>query len=126
MFRMLGFLPPIGFYVLSAAVMAATWSVHDYFIEAGEPVDTRIYVVGGILAFLLGFGGFQKTLENREQASRPRVSSAEVMQKLAPSETGKKDPELDGPPTELHGPSADSPLGRIRARSGTHSQPISY
>ena len=77
----------------------------------------KIWLVGGILAFLLGFGGFQKSLEEREKANQPTVSSADVMQKLTPTETGKANPDLDIPPEGAHGPEADSPLGRLRARS---------
>ncbi len=120
MLRMFGFLPPIGFYVLALTALAATLSVKDAFLAANPDGDTnKIWLVGGIFAFLLAFGGFQKSLENRARANQPRVSSADVMQKLTPTETGKADRSLDGPPTMVHGPDADSPLGRIRAKSGS-------
>lgn len=119
MLRMFGFLPPIGCYALAAVVLVATYTLQVSLANAGEPADSRIYVVGGILAFLLGFAGFQRYLEQRDEAQRPRVSSSDVMQKLAPKETGLKDSELDGPPENLHGPAADSPLARVRARSAS-------
>ena len=117
MFRMFGFLPPIGCYALAAVVLGATYLAQTSLIEAGGVPDSRIYVVGGILAFLLGFAGFQKSIWEREEAQRPRVSSSDVMQKLVPKETGLKDEELDGPPAQVSGPAADSPLARVRARS---------
>ncbi len=118
MLRLFGFLPPIGFYALAICALAATWSAHEAFLASNPDGDTnKIWLVGGILAFLLAFGGFQKSLENRAKASRPRVSSADVMQKLTPTETGTADRGLDVPPDNVHGPDADSPLGRIRARS---------
>lgn len=120
MLRMFGFLPPIGFYVLAACVLAGTYSVQTTLVAANPEVDVnKIWLVGGILAFLLGFGGFQKMMENRAEANRPTVSSADVMQKLTPTETGKANPDLDVPPENAHGPEADSPLGRLRARSET-------
>lgn len=120
MLRMFGFLPPIGFYVLAICALAGTYSVQNTLLAANPDVDTnKIWLVGGILAFLLGFGGFQKSLENRADARRPTVSSADVMQKLTPTETGKANPDLDTPPETAHGPQADTPLGRIRARSDT-------
>ena len=117
MLRMFGFLPPIGCYALAAVVLVATYAFQVSLLNAGEPADSRVYVVGGILAFLLGFAGFQRHLEQREEAQRPRVSSSDVMQKLAPKETGLKDAELDVPPAMVNGPAADSPLARVRARS---------
>lgn len=118
MFRFLNFLPPAGFYVFSAAVLATTWYIHGEMILADPEADTnKLWLVGGILAFLLGFGGFQRGLEMRSEAQKPRVSSADVLQKLAPMETGKADAELDVPPPSVHGPDANSPLGRLRARS---------
>lgn len=117
MLRMFSFLPPIGCYVLAIVAVVATYVLQMGLAEAGQPVDTRIYVVGGLLAFLLAFSGFQKSLEEREEANKPRVSSADVMQKLAPKETGLPDADLDAPPETLSGPAADSPLARVRARS---------
>ena len=117
MFRMFSFLPPIGCYVLAIVAIVATYFLQMGLAEAGQAVDTRIYVVGGLLAFLLAFAGFQKTLEEREEANKPRVSSADVMQKLAPKETGLPDADLDAPPETLNGPAADSPIARVRARS---------
>ncbi len=117
MLRMFGFLPPIGCYALAAIALVATYILQLRLVNAGEPADSRIYVVGGILAFLLGFVGFQKYLEQREEAQRPRVSSSDVMQKLVPKETGLKDNDLDAPPELVNGPAADSPLARVRARS---------
>ena len=117
MFRMFSFLPPIGFYALAVVALVATYFLQIGLAEAGEPVDTRIYVVGGLLAFLLAFAGFQKSWEEREEANKPRVSSADVMQKLAPKETGLPDADLDVPPENVSGPAAGSPLARVRARS---------
>ena len=121
MLRMFGFLPPAGCYLLAVVTMGTTYWVQTTIVEAGGAVDTRIYVVGGIVAFLLAFAGFQKSLEQKENAQQPRVSSEEVMQKLTPTETGNKDGELDVPPPLVGGPAADSPLGRVRARSGSPS-----
>ena len=118
MLRIFSFLPPIGCYVLAAGALFASYALQMELIARGQPADSRIYVVGGILAFLLGFAGFQKSMEQRENAKKPRVSSAEVMQKLTAPESGIADPELDVPPENLSGPAEDSPLGRIRARSG--------
>lgn len=117
MLRMFSFLPPVGCYVLSALALAGTYLIHSRLTAAGEAVDSSIYVVGGIVAFLFAFAGFQKSLEERDRASRPRVSSDEVLQKLTPTETATKDRSLDIPPPVLSGPAADSPLGRVRARS---------
>lgn len=118
MFRAFGFLPPIGFYVLAAAVLAGTYSLHSNILDGDPEANTnQVWLVGGIIAFLLGFGGLQKRMEEREQASQPRVSSADVLQKLSPSETGRKDGDLDVPPPSVHGPDANTPLGRVRARS---------
>lgn len=117
MFRMFSFLPPIGLYTLAALALAGTYYIHSSQTAAGETVDSSVYVVGGIIAFLLAFAGFQKSLAERDEAKRPRVSSDEVMKKLTPTETGIKDVGLDGPPQSLTGPTADSPLGRVRARS---------
>ncbi len=117
MLRMFSFLPPIACYALSMVALVATYMAQMVMIENAGSADTRIYVVGGILAFLLAFAGFQRSVEQREEAKRPRVSSHDVMQKLTPTETARPDAELDVPPTDIHGPSEDSPLGRVRARS---------
>jgi len=120
MLRMFDLLPPIGFYVLAICAFAATYSAQDALLASNPEADTnKIWLVGGIITFLLGFGGFQKTMENRADANKPRVSSADVMQKLTPTETGKADKGLDVPPASATGPDADSPLGRVRARSGS-------
>ena len=118
MLRLFSFLPPIGFYVLAIAVLAGTYSFHLTTLAENPDADTnRIWLVGGILAFLLGFNGFQKAMEDRGNASQPRVSSTDVLQKLTPTATGGKDGDLDIPPPSLHGPGDDSPLGRVRART---------
>ena len=117
MLRMFSFMPPLGCYALAVAALGATYLAQMAVIERSGAADSRLYVVGGILAFLLAFLGFQRSLEQREEAQRPRVSSADVLQKLTPTETGQPDAELDVPPADLHGPAADSPLGRVRARS---------
>ena len=92
MFRMFSFLPPIGFYVLAICAAAATYSAQDAVLANNPDADVnKIWLVGGIVAFLLAFGGFQKSLENRAKANQPRVSSADVMQKLTPTETGTAD-----------------------------------
>ena len=120
MLRMFSFLPPVGCYILAGIVLVATYGVQQGLVAANEVVDSKIYVVGGILAFLLAFAGFQKHLEQREEAKRPRVSSSDVMQKLMPKETGQKDKDLDIPPELVHAPPADSPLARVRARSDNY------
>ncbi len=118
MFRMFSFLPPIGSYILAIGVLAGTYYLQSAMVEADPEANVnRIWLVGGILGFLLGFGGFQKSMEMRGEAMQPRVSSSDVLQKLTPTETGNASAELDGPPDNTHGPDADSPLGRIRARS---------
>lgn len=118
MLRLFSFLPPIGFYVLAIAVLAGTYSFHVNILAENPDADTnRIWLVGGILAFLLGFSGFQKAMEDRGKAAEPRVSSSDVLQKLTPTTTGTKDGDLDIPPPIAHGPEANSPLGRVRARS---------
>lgn len=118
MLRMFGFLPPIGFYVLAICALGAAYSAQEAVLTGNPDADVnKIWLVGGIVAFLLGFGGFQKSLEDRAAAQEPRVSSADVMQKLTPTETGKKDDDLDVPPSMSPGPDADTPLGRLRARS---------
>ena len=121
MLRMFSFMPPIACYALAIVAGAATYLAQMAMIENTGAADSRIYVVGGILAFLLAFIGFQRTLDQKEEASRPRVSSHDVLQKLTPTESGGPDLELNGPPEDLHGPAADSPLGRVRARSEAQS-----
>ena len=117
MLRIFSFLPPIGCYALAIIVVAGTMSIQTMLENAGHSADSRIYVAGGILAFLLAFAGFQKSIEQKQENAKPRVSSDEVMQKLTPTETGAANPDLDIPPQTLSGPAADSPLGRVRARS---------
>lgn len=118
MLGMFSFLPPIAFYALAAVAVIGTYFTQVAVINATGMSDSRVFVVGGIVAFLLFFVGFQRSLDQKEKASQPRVSSHDVLQKLSPKETGKADPELNIRLDELEGPSADSPLGRIRARSG--------
>lgn len=118
MLRMFSFLPPIGFYVLAICAVTAAYSAQEALLLNDPEADVKqVWLVGGIVAFLLAFGGFQKSLENRANAKEPRVSSADVMQKLTPTETGRKDASLDVPSPLATGPDADSPLGRIRAKS---------
>lgn len=121
MFRLFAALPPFALYALAALTAVATWFLTSSFAVAGDPVDSRWYVVGGILAFLFFFSGFQKSLEERQEAAKPRVSSEDVLQKLSPKESGMADKNLDVPPPDRHGPAADTPLGRIRARSEMQS-----
>ncbi len=118
MFRMFSFLPPIGSYILALGVFGGTYYLQSAMLAENPEADVnKIWLVGGILAFLLGFGGFQRSIEMRSEAMQPRVSSSDVLQKLTPSETGTPDNDLEVPPPTLHGPDADSPLGRVRARS---------
>ena len=118
MLRVFSFLPPIGFYILAIAILAAAYAMHSEMLAADPQANTnQVWLVGGIIAFLFGFGGVQKTLEEREEKNTPRVSSSDVMQKLTPSETGKADPQLDIAPRNVSGPGLDTPLGRVRARS---------
>ncbi len=117
MLQMFSFLPPIACYGLAGAAVAGTFSVQAMLENAGYQADSRLYVVGGIVAFLLAFAGYQKSIANKERAQKPRVSSDEVLQKLSVKESGLADPSLDIPPENPSGPAADSPLGRIRARS---------
>lgn len=118
MLRMFSFLPPIGFYVLAICALSAAYSMQEAVLLTNPEAEVKqIWLVGGIMAFLLAFGGFQKSLENRAKAQEPRVSSADVMQKLTPTETGRKDASLDVPSPLATGPDADSPLGRLRAKS---------
>lgn len=118
MFRMFSFLPPIGSYILAVGVLSGTYYLQDAMLASDPDTDVnKIWLVGGLLAFLLAFGGFQRSIELRNEKMQPRVSSSDVLQKLTPSETGRADRELDAPPPSLHGPGADTPLGRIRARS---------
>ncbi|MEO1026445.1 MAG: hypothetical protein AAFX07_12930 [Pseudomonadota bacterium] len=118
MLRMFSFLPPIGSYVLAICALLAAYSVQEAVLINDPEADIKqVWLVGGIVAFLLAFGGFQKSLENRASAKEPRVSSADVMQKLTPTETGRKDASLDVPSPLATGPEADTPLGRLRAKS---------
>ena len=115
---MFSFLPPIAFYALAATALIATYFIQVAITNATGMSDSRVFVVGGIVAFLLSFVGFQRSLEQKEKASLPRVSSHEVLQKLSPTETGRAEPDLNVLADNIDGPAADSPLGRIRARSG--------
>ena len=124
MLRVFGFLPPIGFYILAVAVMAGTYSYHTSILAETPDADTnKIWLVGGILAFLLTFNGFKKAMEERGDAAQPRVSSTDVLQKLTPTQTGAKDGDLEIPPPSLHGPDENSPLGRVRARTSQLRNP---
>ena len=118
MLRMFSFLPPIASYILALLIMVATYYAQAGMLAADPEADVnKVWLVGGIIAFLIGFGGFQKSIELRSEKMTPRVSSSDVLQKLTPTETGTTAPDLDVAPPSLHGPDADSPLGRMRARS---------
>ena len=118
MSRMFSFLPPIGSYILALGVLAGTYYLQAALaVENPEADVNKVWLVGGILAFLLGFGGFQKSMELRGEAMKPRVSSSDVLQKLSSPETSQVGADLEAPPPSLHEPDADSPLGRLRARS---------
>lgn len=118
MFRMFSFLPPIGSYILAFGVIAGTYYLQGVMLADNPEADVnKVWLVGGLLAFLLGFGGFQKSMEMRSEKMQPRVSSSDVLQKLTPTATGTADQNLEVPPQILHGPDADSPLGRLRAKS---------
>ena len=118
MFRMFSFLPPVVSYVLALGVLGGTYYLQAAMGAADPETDTnRIWLVGGIFAFLLAFGGFQRGMEQRVKSMQPRVSSADVMQKLAGAETAGLSRDLDLPSHDVHAPQADSPLGRVRARS---------
>ncbi len=118
MFRMFSFLPPIGSYILAVGILAGTYFLQDAMRVADPTADVnKVWLVGGLLGFLLAFGGFQRSVEMRNEKMQPRVSSTDVLQKLTPTETGVADQNLNVPPASVHAPDADSPLGRIRARS---------
>ncbi|MEM6385008.1 MAG: hypothetical protein AAF718_02105 [Pseudomonadota bacterium] len=118
MLRLFTFLPPIGSYILAIGIFAGTFYLQQAMLATDPGADVnRVWLVGGLIAFLFAFGGFQRGMEIRGEKMKPRVSSADVMQKLAPAETGTVDLGLDVPPVISHGPDADSPLGRVRARS---------
>jgi|GEM_PF-2340464 hypothetical protein len=118
MHRMFGFLPPIGSYILAAGILMGTYFLQAEILAMDPEADVnKVWLVGGLIAFLLAFGGFQRSIELRSEAAQPRVSSADVLQKLTPTETGTLDMQLENAPAEIHGPDADSPLGRVRARS---------
>ncbi|MCG6883452.1 MAG: hypothetical protein LJE62_06835 [Silicimonas sp.] len=118
MFRMFSFLPPIGSYVLALGVLGGTYYLQASMLAANPDTDVnKIWLVGGILAFLLAFGGFQRGLEQKGEAMKPRVSSSDVLEKLTHPETGMANPDLDVPSHAYHEPDANSPLGRLRARS---------
>ncbi|MCV6591390.1 MAG: hypothetical protein OIF48_00445 [Silicimonas sp.] len=117
MFNLFNVMPPVACYALAATSLIATYFTQIAVIESSGAPDSRVYVVGGIVAFLLGFVGFQRKLEQRDAASRPRVSSSDVLQKLSPGQDGQAAPELNLRPDGLHGPDADSPLGRVRSRT---------
>ena len=123
MFRMFSFLPPIGLYILALGVMGGTYYLQAELIASDPEADVnKVWLVGGIIAFLLAFSGFQRAMEQRSEAMQPRVSSADVLQKLTPGGTGMTDPDLDAPSPFVHGPRADSPLARVRARSNPMDQ----
>ncbi|MEO0915727.1 MAG: hypothetical protein AAFY31_01910 [Pseudomonadota bacterium] len=118
MFRMFSFLPPFASYILAIGVMAGTYYLQAGMLEANPEADVnKVWLVGGIIAFLLGFSGFQKSIEHRSEKMQPRVSSADVLQKLTPTETGVADQSLEVVPQNMQALDEDSPLARIRARS---------
>lgn len=118
MFRMFSFLPPIASYILAMGVIASTFYLQAGLLEANPDTDVnKVWLIGGIVAFLVAFGGFQKSIENRSEKMQPRVSSADVLQKLTPTETAVADPSFDVSPSPMQTLDANSPLGRVRARS---------
>ncbi len=118
MFRSFSFLPPIGSYTLAVGVLAGTYYAQAEMLADNPDADVnRIWLVGGILAFLLAFGGLQKSMELRGEAMTPRVSSSDVMEKLAHADMSEPRPEPDMPSHMIHEPAEDSPLTRVRARS---------
>ena len=108
MLRMFSFLPPIGSYILATGILAGTYFLQDALLAANPQADVnKVWLVGGLLAFLLAFGGIQKSIEMRSERMQPRVSSSDVLQKLTPSETGVADQTIEAPPPTLHAPDAD-------------------
>ncbi|NNE87528.1 MAG: hypothetical protein HKN27_05580 [Silicimonas sp.] len=85
------------------------------------PMDYSGYIVGGLIALLLAFLGYQRSIEDRS-SRQPRVTSTEVMSKLSPMATGTADPDLDlVPPRTISKADPNSPLGRIQARAQSES-----
>lgn len=118
MFRMFSFLPPVGSYVLAICILAGTYFAQAEMLANNPGADVnKVWLVGGIIAFLLAFGGFQKSLQLRGEAMTPRVSSSEVMEKLAHGDASRPHPEPDMPSHMIHEPAEDTPLTRVRARS---------
>lgn len=118
MLRFFSFLPPIGSYILAIGILSGTYFLQDAMRLADPSADVnKVWLVGGLLAFLLAFGGVQKSIEMRNEKMQPRVSSSDVLQKLTPTEKGVADQNLNVPPASVHAPDVNSPLGRIRARS---------
>lgn len=118
MFRMFSFLPPVGSYILALGVLGGTYFLQLEMLAANPDTDVnKIWLVGGILAFLLGFGGFQKSMEIRGEAMKPRVSSSDVLEKLTHGESGAPHAEPTMPSHMIHEPEGDSPLARVRAKS---------
>lgn len=85
------------------------------------PLNYTGYMVGGLIALLLAFLGYQRSIEERSNR-RPRVSSTEVMSKLTPMAPGTADADLDLiAPRVTSKADPDSPLGRIQARIQSES-----
>ena len=122
MFRMFSFLPPIGSYILAIGALSGTYFAQAEMLAMNPDADvSKVWLVGGILTFLLGFGGLQKSLEMRGEAMTPRVSSTDVLDKLNHAEPSSPAAEPDMPSHMIHKPSGDSPLARVRARSNPQS-----
>ena len=118
MFRMFSFLPPIGSYILAAGVLAGTYYAQAEMLAGNPDADVnKIWLVGGIVTFLLAFGGIQRSMEIRGEAMTPRVSSSDVMEKLTHGDVAEPRPEPEMPSHMIHEPAEDSPLTRVRARS---------
>lgn len=121
--RIFSFLPPIASYVFAGAIVACTFYYQAEVTAADPTADvSRIWLIGGILAFLLGFGGFQKSLERRGEKLQPSVNSMDVLAKLNVKVTDEPVPEPEIVPTPDQWLDADSPLGRLRAKSNPNGQ----
>lgn len=83
---------------------------------APAPLNYNGYVLGGIIALLFVFLGYQRSIA--DSSRKPRVTSTEVMSKLSPMATGMADPDLDlVAPRTVSKADPNSPLGRIQARA---------